>query len=145
VKYTCEIDIALPRPRVIELFDSAENLAKWMEGLKRFTPLEGPPGQPGSTAELEFDFKGKPMLMIETVTERRLPEVFAGSYQTDGVFNTVRNIFTEHGTGTRWTQECEFQFRGFVMRTVGFLMPGAFRKQTLKYMQAFKAFAEAAS
>ena len=33
-EYTVEIEIALPRDRVIELFDNPENLFKWQTGLQ---------------------------------------------------------------------------------------------------------------
>ena len=39
------------------------------------------------------------------------------------------------------TNEQEFQFKGF-MKIVAFIMQGAFKKQSLKYMTAFKTFAE---
>ncbi|MEO2058942.1 MAG: SRPBCC family protein, partial [Mesonia sp.] len=38
--------------------------------------------------------------------------------------------------------ESEFQFSSFAMKVMGFLMPGAFKKQSLKYMKDFKAFVE---
>ena len=38
--------------------------------------------------------------------------------------------------------ENEYRFSGLLMRLVGLLMPGAFRKQSLQHMQDFKAFAE---
>ena len=44
MKYTAEIRIALPRNKVIELFDNSANLYKWQPGLKRVTQLEGKPG-----------------------------------------------------------------------------------------------------
>jgi hypothetical protein len=37
--------------------------------------------------------------------------------------------------------EQEFQFSGF-MKLIGMFMPGAFKKQSCKYMNAFKEFAE---
>nr|BFE81301.1 hypothetical protein GCM10020093_039020 [Planobispora longispora] len=38
--------------------------------------------------------------------------------------------------------ENEYRFGGLLMRLVGLLMPGAFRKQSLQHMQDFKRFAE---
>jgi hypothetical protein len=38
-------------------------------------------------------------------------------------------------------KEQEFQFKGF-MKIIGFLFPGAFKKQSLKYLVDFKQFAE---
>ena len=53
------------------------------------------------------------------------------------------NIFEELPDGrTKWTSKTEFQFAGFMMKVMGFLMPGAFKKQSKKYMNDFKAFAE---
>lgn len=43
---------------------------------------------------------------------------------------------------TKWISESEFQFSGFMMKLMGFLMPGAFKKQSIKYLGDFKAFAE---
>ena len=43
---------------------------------------------------------------------------------------------------TLWVSESEYRFSGVLMRLVGLLMPGAFRKQSLQHMQDFKAFAE---
>ena len=34
MRYSCSVTIGLPRERVLELFDSSENLAKWQNGLK---------------------------------------------------------------------------------------------------------------
>lgn len=42
---------------------------------------------------------------------------------------------------TKYITEQEFKFTGF-MRILGFLMPGAFKNQSQKYMRDFKRFAE---
>ena len=41
-----------------------------------------------------------------------------------------------------WVSESEFQFQGFGMKLFGFLMPGAFKKQSQKYLNDFKNFVE---
>ena len=41
----------------------------------------------------------------------------------------------------RWSFETEFKCSGFI-RIMSFLMPGAFRKDSLKFMRSFKEFAE---
>jgi len=43
---------------------------------------------------------------------------------------------------TKWTQANEFRCEGLMMRLMMRLMPGAFRKETMKQMESFKAFAE---
>jgi len=44
MKYTVEVDIDIPVSRVIQLFDSTDNMYKWMEGLQSFEAMEGTPG-----------------------------------------------------------------------------------------------------
>jgi uncharacterized membrane protein len=142
MKYTVQIDIDLPRDKVVELFDNTENLYKWQKGLQSFEHLSGEPGQPGATSRLKFKMGKRNIEMIETITLRELPDRFDGTYDTAGVFNIVKNTFQPlDDKRTRWLSENEFRFSGF-MRIIGFLMKGAFPKQSLKYMQDFKAFAE---
>jgi len=45
MKYTLEIDITLPRAKVVELFDNPENWPKWQESLVSSEALEGTPGE----------------------------------------------------------------------------------------------------
>ena len=142
MKYEVQIDIDAPRERVVELLDDPDNLVKWQRGLRKFETVEGEPGQKGAKSELLFDFGKRQMAMTETIVERDLPDVFSAAYDTKGVHNVVRNRFLDLGDGTtRWVSENEFQFGG-MMKIVGFLMKSAFPKQSLKYMQDFKAFVE---
>ena len=142
MKYTVDIEIDLPRSRVVELFDSTENLYKWQRGLQSFEPISGEPGQVGAKSKLVFKMGKRDMEMVETITTRELPGAFNGTYEAKGVFNVVNNRFIEVGPEkTRWESENEFRFSGF-MKVIGFLMKGAFPKQSLKYMKDFKSFAE---
>ena len=142
MQYTVEIDIELPRTRVIELFDNSDNMSKWQKGLISFEPISGDPGQPGATSKLVFQMGKRRIEMIETITVRNLPEEFSGTYDAPGVHNVISNRFVElTPERTRWTSENVFEFKGF-MKLMGVAMKGAFPKQSLKYMQDFKAFAE---
>lgn len=144
MKYTTEIEIGLPRARVVALFDDPENLKQWQEGLVGFEPLEGEPGHPGARSRLVYDMNGRRVEMVETVTERDLPDRFAGTYEMQGVFNVVDNRFEAVDEGhTRWTAHHEFRFDGVMMRLMGLLAPGIFKKQTRKMMTSFRDFAEA--
>ena len=95
--YTVDIEIALPRDRVIELFDSAENLFKWQTGLQSFEPISGEPGQPGARSKLVYQNGKHTIELFETVTERNLPDEFNGTYEWNGGKNTLRNRFIELG------------------------------------------------
>lgn len=142
VNYTCEVTIAQTVARVIELFDNPDNMRHWQPGFVSFEPVSRIQGQVGAKARLKYKMGRREVEMIETITERRLPERFAGAYEADGVYNVVANRFEAVSpTSTRWVLETEFRFSGF-MKIIGWLMPGAFKKETRQFMEHFKAFAE---
>jgi hypothetical protein len=144
MKYQVEVGLDLPRKRVIDLFDSFENLKKWQPGLKSVEHMNGEVGHPGAKSKLFYDMNGRKIEMIETIIERDLPDVFSGTYDAKGVHNIVENRFIEDGADkTRWVIDTEFQFSG-LMKLMGFFMKGAFPKQTLDNMNNFKTFAESA-
>jgi hypothetical protein len=144
MKYSCELEIKLPRARVIELFDNPDNLSKWQPGLLRFEPLSGTPGQPHAKSKLTYRQGKGEFVLIETITVRDLPEEFSGTYESKLGTSTVRNRFVESGTSTRWLLDTEFQGVG-IMKLLAPLMSGAIRKETLKMVKAFKIFAESQS
>ena len=142
MKYTSEIEIKKPIDKVIELFDNSDNMGKWMDGLQSFEHISGTPGQVGSKSRLKFKMGSREMEMVETVTVRNLPHEFSGTYEMNNVFNIVKNRFIPlSDNSTKYMTEHEFQFKGF-MKIMAILMPGVFKKQSMKYLIAFKNFAE---
>ncbi|ESU28306.1 hypothetical protein FLJC2902T_16560 [Flavobacterium limnosediminis JC2902] len=142
MKYTTEIEINKPIDRVIALFDNPDNMKEWMEGLQSFEPISGTPGEPGAKSRLKFKMGNREMEMIETVTVRNLPDEFTGTYEAQGASTTVKNSFIKiSDSKTKYITEHEFQAKG-IMKIVAFLMPGAFKKQSMKFLTAFKNFAE---
>ena len=143
MKYTTEITIDLPRKEFIKKLDNPENMKHWQRGLVGYKQLSGTPGDEGAKMELQYKMGKRELVMVETIIKRNLPYEFHTTYDTKGVHNIQKNYFNdidEHST--KWISESEFQFSGFMMKVMGFLMPGAFKKQSLKYLQDFKAFAE---
>lgn len=142
MKYSTDIIIALPRQEVVALFDSAENLAHWQDGFVSMTPLSDTPTAPGAKAKLVYQMGKRRIEMVETIETYNFPDEFTATYEAKGVWNRNANFFEEIDPGqTRWRQESEFRFTGF-MKIIGWIMPGAFPKQSNKFMQDFKAFAE---
>ncbi|KGN34255.1 hypothetical protein N802_12905 [Knoellia sinensis KCTC 19936] len=142
MKYTQEIVVDVPRARFIELFDDPDNLPKWQSGLISFEPLSGEPGRPGAKSRLTFKRGKGTMEMIETITDRDLPDVFEATYDAKGVHNICRNEFHEAGShATRWVAHNVFEFTG-AMKFAGALFGKSFPKASYKYQEAFKAFAE---
>ena len=142
MKFTSEIEINVPVSRIVELFDNADNLTKWMDGLQSFDHLSGVPGQPGAKTKMVFKMGSREIEMIETITVRNLPDEFTATYDADGVINIVKNRFIKLSESkTKYITENEFQFKGF-MKIIALLMPGSFKKQSYKFMEDFKKFAE---
>ena len=143
MKYSCDLTLNLPRNRVIALMDNSENLFKWQESLVSFEHASGEPGHVGAVSNMRHTMGKRTIDMTETITARNLPDEFSAVYEADGVWNRIENFFTENEDGsTHWHLISEFRCKGF-MRIMAFLFPGMFKKQTVKFMNDFKNFAEA--
>lgn len=141
--YTVEIEIDLPRDRVIDLFDNPDNMFKWQPGLQSFEHVSGEPGQPGARSRLVYLNGKREFELFEVVTERNLPDEFNGHYEWPGGRNTLRNRFIELGPNrTKWESTCEYELTGLMERIMGTFFPGVFRKQNLLFLRNFKAFCE---
>jgi len=141
--FTVEIESALPREPVIELFDNPDNLAKWQTGLQSFEHISGEPEQPGAKSKLVFLIGKREIELIETIAQRNLPDEFNGTYEWPGGSNTLQNRFIELGPDrTKWESTCAYDFSSFIPKLMGFFCPGMFRRQNLRFMQNFKEFAE---
>jgi len=143
MKYTTKIKIDLPRETVIRKLDNADNMKHWQRGLKQYKLLSETPGEEGAQMELHYQMGKREMVLVETILKRDFPAEFHATYDTKGVHNIQRNYFNEiDANTTEWVSESEFQFASFFMKMMGFFMPGAFKKQSMKYAMDFKAFAE---
>jgi uncharacterized membrane protein len=145
MKYITEVEIDLPRDRVIELFDDLDNYANWQESLVSMERIDGEAGQVGATTRLDHKMGKREVSMVETVTRRELPGRYTATYEAKGVWNEADNHFEAlQDDRTRWTMNTEFRCSG-IMWLMTTLMPGMFKKQTQATMEAFKTFAEAAT
>lgn len=142
MKYTTEILIDLPRDEFIKKLEDPENMKHWQKGLVSYEQLSKNPGQEGAQMSLKYKMGNREMDLIETIIKKNLPEEMHATYDAKGVHNLQKNYYRDEDGKTRWITESDFQFSGFGMKLMGLLMPGAFKKQTLIYMQDFKKFAE---
>ena len=143
MKYTCQIEINKDLEGVIALFDSEENLFKWQPELVSFEHLSGEKGEEGARSKLLYKMGKREVEMVETIHKKNFPSEFVVQYEAKGVWNEVANHFSQTEEGkTLWRATSHFKFGGF-MKLMGWLMPGAFKKETNKYLNRFKEFAEA--
>lgn len=143
MKYTLAVEIKKPIKEVIEKFDNSDNMFKWMPGLIAFEHISGTSGEVGAKSKLIFEQGKRKVELIETITHKNLPNEFFGTYETKGVFNTIEVRFKEIDASTTvYESTQEFNFSGF-MKLMSFIMPSnIFKKESMKYMDGFKNFAE---
>ncbi len=142
MRYEVLVDIDLPLEKVVQEFENTENYYDWMKGLEKLEHVKGEPGKEGSQTYLHFDTGKRKMKMLEKVLINNLPKSYKVSYEVNGVYNEVDNQFESLGPETtRYTTDNLFQFKG-IMKIMAFLMKGAFKKQSLKYLNDFKKFVE---
>jgi hypothetical protein len=135
--------VNLPREEVIKKLDNPENMKYWQRGLVKYEVLSGSPGTEGAKMKLEYKIGKREMVLTETILKNKFPEEFHATYDAKGVHNIQLNYFhPEDNNTTRWVSKAEFQFKGFGMKLMAWLMPSAFKKQSMKYLQDFKNFAE---
>jgi hypothetical protein len=153
MKYTVSIEIALPRERVAQLLADPAHLPQWLRGLVVHEPVSGAHGELGTVSRVVMRMGKQEFEATETITRREpadLHEIPSGTvvrFEREivggGMWNAARERLTEAGPErTRWESENEYRFDSVLMRLIGRVMPGMFRKQSLQHMRDFQAFAE---
>ena len=120
------------------------NLKKWQDGFVSFEHLSGTPGKPGAKSRMKYQIGKREMELIETITVNNLPQEFSGNYEAKQMINPMTNYFTSpKDNKTTWEAHLEYtQFKGILPKLMAFFMPGVFKKQTQKWLDQFKVFAE---
>ena len=142
MKYRLELEIDCPREKVAALYADPENWREWQQGLVSWSMISGEARNDGAKTRLVNRFGRRDVEIVEKVESNRLPETLICTYEAEGAWNRVVSRFSETDAGTTlWEFETEFRCRG-LLRLAGLLMPGMFRKASMKEMQAFRRFAE---
>jgi hypothetical protein len=153
MKYTVSIEIAMSRDEVAKLLADPAHLPKWLRGMVLHEPLSGVHGEVGTRSRVVLQMGQQKFEGTETITRREPADLhaipkgsivhFERELVAEGMWSVTRDRLTEVGADTTlWVSENEYRFSGLLMRLVGLLMPGTFRKQSLQHMHDFKAFAE---
>lgn len=153
MRYTVSIEIAQPRERVVGLLADPVQMPKWLRGMVLHEPVSGEHGQVGTRSRVVMRMGRQEMEAVETITRREPVDLsgFPGDgvvhYEreivAEGMWSAARERFTEAGPdATVWVSENEYRFGNVPMRLLGQLMRRSFRRQSLRHMQDFRAFAE---
>ena len=142
MNYTVSNTINAPLEEVSKNFLDADGVKHWMEGLERIEHLSGTPGKIGAKSDFYFLHKGKEMKISETILEEDMPNQMKFSYQSQMGYNEVEMIFEKiDDSSVKQINNSYFELKGF-MKLFGFLFKGMFKKQSMKFMVAFKEYVE---
>lgn len=144
MKFNCHVEINQPIEKVITLFDNPDNMKYWQDGFVSFKHLSGREGEVGAKSKIHYNTGKREFDLIETITTKNLPHELSGTYEHIHMTNTMVNRFKSISADqTRWDAEIEYtSITHFMAKIMAFLMPGMFKKQTQKWMDQFKDFAE---
>lgn len=141
LRFSVLLDV--PRERAWRAFDNPHNLKRWQPSLVGYEPLSGTPGQQGATARLLYQEGGHQLELIETISSRKEPDEFHGSYDSTHGRNTLHNRFIELAPDrTRWDLEAEFHFKG-AARLMAPMLRGTIEKRIRADAERFKSLLEA--
>jgi len=142
MRYTESHIINRPREEVIAKFKDPEGVKHWMEGLQKIEHISGTPGELNAVTDFYFLHKKKEMKITETILEQNLPDQIKFGYVSSMGYNEVEMKFEViDENSVKQINNSFFDLKG-LMKLFGPLMKGLFKKQTLKYMEAFKAYVE---
>ena len=146
MKFKCSVIIHRPLDEVLELFKNPDNLQYWQEGFVSYENLSGTPGDVGSKSFFVYQHGKNRIELEETIMVNDLPEEFTADYVHEKMSNTMTNHFESLTNGhTLYEAYIDYyQFNGWVIKLMVKLFPGVFQKQTQKWLDRFKEFAESA-
>lgn len=142
MKYTISNRINKSLEEVAEKFGDPEGVKHWMEGLQKIDHISGTPGEVGAKSDFHYLYNNREMVITETILERNLPHQMKFAYDSSMGRNEVEILFEKLSDNeVKQTNNTVMELKG-IMKIFGFLFKGMFKKQSLKYMTAFKEYVE---
>lgn len=144
MKFTCTVNINLPREKVVELWNNPDHFDKWQDTFLRSELVSGVSRTEGAITKLYLSQGKSEMLLTETILKNELPDSFKGLYEHEHMVNTMTSEFISiEDKKTTYNAYIDYtQFMGLMPKIMAFLFPGMFKKQTQKWLDQFKVFAE---
>ncbi|OUS01066.1 hypothetical protein A9Q86_10000 [Flavobacteriales bacterium 33_180_T64] len=142
MKYTISNTIDKPIDIVAAKFLEPDGALQWMEGLQKIERLSPNPYEVGAKSRFHSLYKNKKFVIDETILEQNMPNQIKFGFTSSTGYNEVEMVFEQiNDNSTKQINNSYFQLKGF-MKILGPLMKGMFKKQSMKYLNAFKEFAE---
>lgn len=142
MKFDFAINLAAPRALVWRAFDNPSNLLKWQPTLVSFESVRGSPGQVGAVSQLTYRESGREIVLVETITVRREPDEFGGSYESDHGVTLLSNRFVETAADrTRWDVQTQAQLKGMA-KFMAPMLKGMIESRVRADCERFKSLLE---
>ncbi len=142
MKYTLSNTINGSLAEVVQKFTEPNGAIHWMEGLQKIERFSETPYEVGAKSNFHFIHRDKEMQISETILEQNLPGQIKFGFQSSMGYNEVEMLFEQlPDSRVKQTNNTYFELTGLI-KVFGFLMKGMFKKQSLKYMTAFKEYVE---
>jgi len=140
MKFSCSVSINQHIDKVVDIFSNPDNLKYFQEGFISKENLSGVSGEKGATSKMTYE----KLELIETIIKNNLPDEFMALYEHKHMTNTMKvNFIQLTPNKTQYNSEIEYtKFNGLLIKIIAKLFPGMFKKQVLKWMHLFKAYAE---
>jgi hypothetical protein len=147
MKYTCTIEINLPIDNVVKIWSDKTYFNQWQDGFQSIEVISGEAGTIGSKSKILLQHGKRKMELIETIISNNLPFNKKALYEHMHMTNTQLTIFeVVNKNKTRYISEVEYsKFNGIIPKLMSMVFSGMFKKQSQKWMNQFKAFAESHS
>lgn len=144
MEYTCTVDIDRDIDTVVNLWADAHHFAEWQDGFHTIELLEGQADSIGAKSRLLYQQGKRKLELIETIISNDLPHEKKALYEHTDMTNTQTTRFERlTDNKTRYTSEVVYTtFNGFIPNMMAKLFPSVFKKQSQKWMDQFKVFAE---
>ena len=144
MKYTCKTEINLPINRVVELWKDEKNFSEWQDGFVKIEHINGETETAGAKSRIYLKQGKRKMELLETIVLNDLPNKKISTYEHIHMINTLTTSFSSiHDNRTQYIAEVEYtKFNSILPKLMSVFFPGIFKKQTQKWLDQFKAFAE---
>jgi len=144
MKYKCTVEINAPIKKVVNLWCDENHFEKWQDGFHSIECISGKVNSVGAKSKILLQQGKKKMELIETIITNDLPNEKKALYEHIHMTNTQTTKFESVSEGrTLYISEVEYtKFIGLIPNLMAIFFPGVFKKQSQKWMNQFKMFAE---
>ena len=144
MKFTCDVTINVAISKVVGLWNDDQNLKMWQDGFVKKILISGQLNTVGAKSRIFLKQNKREMELLETITSINLPHEKSAIYEHIHMTNTLTNRFIKKNENlTQYISEVEYtKFNGIIPKLMAKFFPGVFKKQTQKWLDQFKNFAE---